>query len=145
MSASVAWALLATRAGGACLLLSLYGWPALGSWYRLLQTGTAPLPLAQAMALGLGLFASALCPWLVAIGAWPRLAAATITVWLGATGAAGEVGVTPGLLLLLFAVLSVTGAGPLSLPAALRHARGGHHRADPPLPQRREPTAPARH
>ncbi|WP_225773879.1 hypothetical protein [Pseudomonas sp. Marseille-Q5115] len=144
MSASVAWALLATRASGACLLLLMYGWPAVSGWYWILDTSSAPMALSNALALSLGLFTSAVCPSLVALGVWPRWAAATVVGWLGALLACGEAHLSAATLLVLFAVLAFTGAGPFTLPTAL-----GRRRQVGNLPsaatQRQRATATARH
>lgn len=144
MSASVAWALLATRASGACLLLLMYGWPAVSGWYRILDTSSAPMALSNALALGLGLFTSAVCPCLVALGVWPRWAAVAVAGWLGALLACGGAHLGAATLLVLFAVLAFTGAGPFTLTTAL-----GRRRQVGNLPsaatQRQRTTATARH
>lgn len=144
MSASVAWALLATRASGACLLLLMYGWPAMSGWYEFLDTSSVPMALSNALALSLGLFTSAVCPCLVALGLWPRWAAAAVVGWLGTLLACGEAHLSAATLAVLFAVLAFTGAGPFTLPNALGWRRQVGDSSSAPS-QRQRSTATARH
>lgn len=68
------WALLFLRISGSLLLLTVHGLPKLLDWQGELGKIEDPLGLGAAVTLSLAIFAEVLCPLLIILGPFTRLA-----------------------------------------------------------------------
>ncbi|MFC0166967.1 DoxX family protein [Pseudoduganella danionis] len=128
--------LLLLRLGGAVLLLTVHGLPKLQHYAGELAHIDDPLHIGRGLTLWLALLAEVACPLAIAAGVLTRLACLPILVlllvsmlavhpdWSLADGQFGW------LLLVIFASISVAGAGRYTLPALLR--MGSLPAAQPP-------------
>lgn len=115
------WALLFLRVTGSLLLLYVHGLPKLMNYQHELTRIEDPLRLGAHLTLGLAIFAEVLCPLLIALGVFTRLACLPIVVlllvslfsvhpeWSIAEGQFGW------LLLIIFVTLLISGPGTIAL------------------------------
>ena len=117
--ASIAWGLLFMRVSAALLLLWVHGLPKLLNWNLELQRIEDPFGLGANLTLGLAVFAEVLCPLLLMLGIYARLAClpvlAVLAVALGVVHPYWTLdqGQFAWLLIILFGGLALTGPGPL--------------------------------
>lgn len=117
--APLSWGLLLMRVGAALMLLLVHGLPKLLDWSGELQRIEDPLGLGAPLTLALAVFAEVLCPLLLILGLWARLACLPVLAVLGVSLLlvhpqwSLEQGQFAWLLLVLYAGLAVTGPGPL--------------------------------
>ena len=117
----VDWALLFLRVSGSLLLLQLHGMPKVLQFSQELQRIEDPLGLGAGLTLCLAIFAEVLCPLLILLGLFTRLACLPILLlllvslllvhpqWSLAEGQFGW------LLLIIFTTLAISGPGALAL------------------------------
>lgn len=117
----VDWALLFLRSSGSLLLLQVHGMPKLLQFSEELQRIEDPLGLGAGLTLCLAIFAEVLCPLLILLGVFTRLACLPILVlllvslllvhpqWSLAEGQFGW------LLLIIFITLAISGPGAMAL------------------------------
>lgn len=84
---SIAWALLYMRVSAAVLLLVVHGLPKVLNWHAELGLIEDPLHLGAALTLSFAVFAEVLCPLLIILGLYARLAC--LPVLCGAAGFGG--------------------------------------------------------
>lgn len=119
LPAPLSWGLLLMRVGAALMLLLVHGLPKLLDWSGELQRIEDPLGLGAHLTLGLAVFAEVLCPLLLILGLWARLACLPVLAVLGVSLLlvhpewSLEQGQFAWLLLVLYAGLAITGPGPL--------------------------------
>ena len=119
LPAHLSWGLLLMRVGAALMLLLVHGLPKLLDWSGELQRIEDPLGLGTHLTLSLAVFAEVLCPLLLIIGLWARLACLPVLAVLGVSLLlvhpewSLEQGQFAWLLLVLYAGLAITGPGPL--------------------------------
>ena len=124
--ASPAWGLLLLRVGAALMLLLVHGLPKVLDWNGELQRIEDPLGLGAHLTLALAVLAEVICPLLLILGFWARLACLPVLAVLLVSLAlvhpqwSLEQGQFAWLLLVLYGGLAVTGPGPLVIRAALR-------------------------
>lgn len=111
--------LLLMRVGAGLMLLLVHGLPKLMNWSSELLHIEDPLGLGPHVTLGLAVFAEVLCPLLLIVGWWARLACLPVLAVLGVSLVlvhpqwSLEQGQFAWLLLVLYIGLAVTGPGPL--------------------------------
>ena len=116
---SVAWGLLFMRVSAAVLLLCVHGLPKLLHWNVEVQRIEDPFGLGGSLTLGLAVFAEVLCPLLLILGIYARLACLPVLAVLAVAVAVVhpewtlEQGQFAWLLIILYAGLALTGPGPL--------------------------------
>ena len=125
------WGLLFLRVTGSLLLLIVHGLPKVLNYTQELTVIEDPLHLGRWLTLNLAIFAEVLCPLLIMLGLFTRLACLPIVVlllvsmliahpeWSLAEGQFGW------LLLIIFMTLLITGPGQFSLSGQLQ-ARWAH-------------------
>jgi putative oxidoreductase len=118
--------LLFARVSGAALLLHVHGMPKLVHYQQELAHIDDPLGMGRALTLWCALLAEVLCPLLIALGLFTRLAALPVVFLLAVSMvlvhpdwsiAEGQFG---WLLLIVFGTIALSGAGRYSLDARLR-------------------------
>lgn len=118
--------LLFARVTGAALLLHVHGMPKLVHYQQELAHIDDPLGMGRALTLWCALLAEVLCPLLIALGLFTRLAALPVVFLLAVSMvlvhpdwsiAEGQFG---WLLLIVFGTIALSGAGRYSLDARLR-------------------------
>lgn len=125
--ALLAWGLLFMRVSVSVLLLHVHGLPKLLHWSVEVQRIEDPFNLGGTLTLGLAVFAEVICPVLLILGVWARLACLPILAVLAVAVLfvhpqwSVEQGQFAWLLIILFAGLALTGPGPFVLGRALRH------------------------
>ncbi|HSC84598.1 MAG TPA: DoxX family membrane protein [Pseudomonas sp.] len=144
LPASPAWALLFMRVGAALMLLQVHGLPKLLHWQTELQHIEDPFGLGAQLTLGLAVFAEVLCPLLLLLGVFARLACLPVLAVLLVALVfvhpewSLEQGQFAWLLLILYTGLAVAGPGPLVVsrlwPAAGTMPPPGEQRADSATP-----------
>lgn len=118
-TASVAWGLLFMRISASLLLLWVHGLPKLLHWNLELQRIEDPFGLGAHLTLGLAVFAEVICPVLLILGVFARLACLPVLAVLAVALVVVhpdwtvEQGQFAWLLMILFAGLAITGPGPL--------------------------------
>jgi putative oxidoreductase len=111
--------LLFMRVSAALLLLQVHGLPKLLNWSTELQRIEDPFGLGASLTLGLAVFAEVLCPLLLILGVYARLACLPVLAVLAVAVVIVhpewtlEQGQFAWLLIILFAGLALTGPGPL--------------------------------
>ncbi|WP_068826182.1 DoxX family membrane protein [Pseudomonas sp. BMS12] len=119
LPAPQAWALLLMRIGAALILLLVHGLPKLLHWQDELLRIEDPLGLGAQLTLSLAVFAEVLCPLLLMLGLFARLACLPVLVVLLVSLVlvhpewSLEQGQFAWLLLALYAGLAISGPGPL--------------------------------
>lgn len=122
----VGWGLLFMRVSVSLLLLQVHGLPKLMHWSVEVQRIEDPFGLGGTLTLGLAVFAEVICPVLLILGVWARLACLPILAVLAVAVLfvhpewSLEQGQFAWLLMILFAGLAITGPGPLVIGKALR-------------------------
>ncbi len=120
------WALLFLRISASLLLLAVHGLPKLLDLQAELGRIEDPLGLGQGITLGLALFAEVMCPLLIALGLFTRLACLPILAVLGVSLVLvhPEWSLADGqfawLLAIIFGTLLIGGAGRFALGRNLR-------------------------
>ncbi len=120
--------LLYTRLAGAALLLWVHGLPKLLHWQHELAHIEDPLHLGGGVTLACALFAEVVCPLLVAIGLFTRLASLPVLFLLLVSMVLVhpdwtiEQGQFGWLLIIVFGTLALGGGGRYSVDARLRPA-----------------------
>nr|WP_122847700.1 DoxX family protein [Pseudomonas viridiflava] len=120
------WGLLFMRVSVSLLLLHVHGLPKLMHWSVEVQRIEDPFGLGGTLTLGLAVFAEVICPVLLILGVWARLACLPILAVLAVAVLlvhpewSLEQGQFAWLLMILFAGLAITGPGPLVIGKALR-------------------------
>lgn len=120
------WALLFLRISASLLLLAVHGLPKLLDLQAELGRIEDPLGLGQGITLGLALFAEVMCPLLIALGLFTRLACLPILAVLGVSLVLvhPEWSLADGqfawLLAIIFVTLLIGGAGRFALGRNLR-------------------------
>ncbi|MGB9991969.1 DoxX family protein [Massilia sp. SM-13] len=121
--------LLFARIAGAALLLWVHGLPKLLHWQEELAHIDDPLGMGRGLTLACALFAEIVCPLLVAVGLFTRLATLPVLFlllvsmllvhpeWSIAEGQFGW------LLLIVFGTIALSGAGRYSIDSTLTPAR----------------------
>ena len=116
---AIAWALLYMRVSAAVLLLVVHGWPKVLNWHAELGLIEDPLHLGAGLTLSFAVFAEVVCPLLIMLGLYARLACLPILAvllvslmlvhpqWSLAEGQFAW------LMLILFGGLAIAGPGPL--------------------------------
>ncbi|MDD0842722.1 DoxX family protein [Pseudomonas sp. Gutcm_11s] len=128
LPASPPWGLLLLRVGAALLLLLVHGLPKALDWSGELQRIEDPFGLGAALTLSLALFAEVLCPLLLILGIWARLACLPVMAVLLVSLAVVhpewslEQGQFAWLLLVLYAGLALSGPGPLVVTRLLQRS-----------------------
>ena len=113
--------LLFARLAGALMLLSVHGLPKLLHWQRELVHIEDPLGMGPGLTLACALFAEVLCPVLVALGLFTRLACLPPLFLLGVSMVlvhpdwSLEQGQFGWLLMIVFGTVALAGAGRWSL------------------------------
>ena len=121
----IGWGLLFMRVSVSLLLLHVHGLPKLMHWSVEVQRIEDPFGLGGTLTLGLAVFAEVICPVLLILGVWARLACLPILAVLAVTVLfvhpewSLEQGQFAWLLMILFAGLAITGPGPLVIGKAL--------------------------
>ncbi|MCD5985618.1 DoxX family protein [Pseudomonas sp. CDFA 610] len=124
--ALLAWGLLFMRVSVSLLLLQVHGLPKLMNWSVEVQRIEDPFGLGGTLTLGLAVFAEVICPVLLILGVWARLACLPVLAVLAVAVLfvhpewSLEQGQFAWLLMILFAGLAITGPGPLVIGKALR-------------------------
>ena len=117
--------LLFTRIAGAALLLHVHGVPKVVHYQEELAHIDDPLGIGRGLTLWCALFAEVVCPVLIALGLFTRLAALPVVFLLAVSMvlvhpdwsiAEGQFG---WLLVIVFGTVALTGAGRYSLDAKL--------------------------
>lgn len=117
--------LLFTRIAGAALLLHVHGVPKIVHYQEELAHIDDPLGIGRGLTLWCALFAEVVCPVLIALGLFTRLAALPVVFLLAVSMvlvhpdwsiAEGQFG---WLLVIVFGTVALTGAGRYSLDAKL--------------------------
>ncbi|KTC13978.1 DoxX family protein [Pseudomonas viridiflava] len=122
----ICWGLLFMRVSVSLLLLQVHGLPKLMHWSVEVQRIEDPFGLGGTLTLGLAVFAEVICPVLLILGVWARLACLPILAVLAVAVLfvhpewSLEQGQFAWLLMILFAGLAITGPGPLVIGKALR-------------------------
>ncbi len=122
----IGWGLLFMRVSVSLLLLQVHGLPKLMHWSVEVQRIEDPFGLGGTLTLGLAVFAEVICPVLLILGVWARLACLPILAVLAVAVLfvhpewSLEQGQFAWLLMILFAGLAITGPGPLVIGKALR-------------------------
>ncbi|MCQ9393182.1 DoxX family protein [Pseudomonas viridiflava] len=122
----IGWGLLFMRVSVSLLLLHVHGLPKLMHWSVEVQRIEDPFGLGGTLTLGLAVFAEVICPVLLILGVWARLACLPILAVLAVAVLfvhpewSLEQGQFAWLLMILFAGLAITGPGPLVIGKALR-------------------------
>ncbi|MEE4158569.1 DoxX family protein [Pseudomonas viridiflava] len=122
----ICWGLLFMRVSVSLLLLQVHGLPKLMHWRVEVQRIEDPFGLGGTLTLGLAVFAEVICPVLLILGVWARLACLPILAVLAVAVLfvhpewSLEQGQFAWLLMILFAGLAITGPGPLVIGKALR-------------------------
>ncbi|WP_122501366.1 MULTISPECIES: DoxX family protein [Pseudomonas] len=122
----ICWGLLFIRVSVSLLLLQVHGLPKLMHWSVEVQRIEDPFGLGGTLTLGLAVFAEVICPVLLILGVWARLACLPILAVLAVAVLfvhpewSLEQGQFAWLLMILFAGLAITGPGPLVIGKALR-------------------------
>ena len=122
----ICWGLLFMRVSVSLLLLHVHGLPKLMHWSVEVQRIEDPFGLGGTLTLGLAVFAEVICPLLLILGVWARLACLPILAVLAVAVLfvhpewSLEQGQFAWLLMILFAGLAITGPGPLVIGKALR-------------------------
>lgn len=125
-TAPIAWGLLFMRVSASLLLLWVHGLPKLLHWSVELQRIEDPFGLGAHLTLGLAVFAEVLCPVLLILGVFARLACLPVLAVLAVALAVVhpdwtvEQGQFAWLLTILFAGLALTGPGPLVIGSLRR-------------------------
>lgn len=118
--------LLFARVAGAALLLHVHGIPKLVHYQQELARIDDPLGMGRALTLWCALLAEVLCPLLIAVGLFTRLAALPVVFLLAVSMALvhpdwsiaeGQFG---WLLIIVFGTIALSGAGRYSMDARLR-------------------------
>ncbi|MBP0942891.1 DoxX family protein [Pseudomonas sp. 20GA0068] len=123
--ALLAWGLLFMRVSVSLLLLQVHGLPKLMHWSVEVQRIEDPFGLGGTLTLGLAVFAEVICPVLLILGVWARLACLPVLAVLAVAVLfvhpewSLEQGQFAWLLMILFAGLAITGPGPLVIGKAL--------------------------
>ncbi|MBA1229783.1 DoxX family protein [Pseudomonas viridiflava] len=126
--ALLAWGLLFMRVSVSLLLLHVHGLPKLMHWSEEVQRIEDPFGLGGTLTLGLAVFAEVICPVLLILGVWARLACLPILAVLAVAVLfvhpewSMEQGQFAWLLMILFAGLALTGPGALVI-GKTRHDR----------------------
>ncbi|WP_407072065.1 DoxX family protein [Pseudomonas viridiflava] len=113
------------RVSVSLLLLHVHGLPKLMHWSVEVQRIEDPFGLGGTLTLGLAVFAEVICPVLLILGVWARLACLPILAVLAVAVLfvhpewSLEQGQFAWLLMILFAGLEITGPGPLVIGKAL--------------------------
>ncbi|MCF9018384.1 DoxX family membrane protein [Pseudomonas syringae] len=121
----IGWGLLFMRVSVSLLLLHVHGLPKLMHWSVEVQRIEDPFGLGGTLTLGLAVFAEVICPVLLILGVWARLACLPILAVLAVAVLfvhpewSLEQGQFAWLLMILFAGLAITGPGPLVTGKAL--------------------------
>ncbi|MCJ8178264.1 DoxX family protein [Pseudomonas viridiflava] len=121
----IGWGLLFMRVSVSLLLLHVHGLPKLMHWSVEVQRIEDPFGLGGTLTLGLAVFAEVICPVLLILGVWARLACLPILAVLAVAVLfvhpewSLEQGQFAWLLMILFAGLAITGPGPLVIGNAL--------------------------
>lgn len=133
LPARLAWALLGMRLAAALLLLQIHGLPKLLHWSSELQRIEDPFALGAPLTLGLAVFAEVLCPLLLILRLYARLACLPILavllvalLWVHRQWSL-EQGQFAWWMIVLFAGLALAGPGPYRLgrrPRRLARAAG---------------------
>lgn len=115
------WALLFLRLSGSALLLQVHGLPKLLHFSQEVQVIEDPFGLGGVLTLCLAIFAEVLCPLLIAVGLFTRLACLPVLFLLLVSlfvvhpqWSLGE-GQFAWLLLILFTTLAISGGGRIAL------------------------------
>ncbi|MCO5368638.1 DoxX family protein [Pseudomonas alliivorans] len=114
------------RVSVSLLLLQVHGLPKLMHWSVEVQRIEDPFGLGGTLTLGLAVFAEVICPVLLILGVWARLACLPVLAVLAVAVLfvhpewSLEQGQFAWLLMILFAGLAITGPGPLVIGKALR-------------------------
>ncbi len=122
----ICWGLLFMRVSVSLLLLQVHGLPKLMHWSVEVQRIEDTFGLGGTLTLGLAVFAEVICPVLLILGVWARLACLPILAVLAVAVLfvhpewSLEQGQFAWLLMILFAGLAITGPGPLVIGKALR-------------------------
>jgi len=117
--------LLYARLAGALLLLTVHGLPKLAHWRTELAHIDDPLGMGPQLTLACALFAEIVCPVLVALGLFTRLACLPVVFLLAVSMVLVhpdwtlEQGQFGWLLLIVFGTLALAGAGRYSVDARL--------------------------
>jgi putative oxidoreductase len=125
-STLLGYGLLFMRVSAALLLLQVHGLPKLLNWSTELQRIEDPFGLGASLTLGLAVFAEVLCPVLLILGIYARLACLPVLAVLAVAVVVVhpewtlEQGQFAWLLIILFAGLALTGPGALVI-GRLRH------------------------
>lgn len=118
--------LLYARLAGAALLLAVHGLPKLLHWRTELAHIDDPLGLGPALTLACALLAEIVCPVLIAVGLFTRLACLPVLFLLGVSMVLVhpdwtlEQGQFGWLLIVVFGTVALGGAGRFSVDARLR-------------------------
>lgn len=121
----IGWGLLFMRVSVSLLLLHVHGLPKLMHWSVEVQRIEDPFGLGGTLTLGLAVFAEVICPVLLILGVWARLACLPILAVLAVAVLfvhpewSLEQGQFAWLLMILFAGLAITGPGSLVMGKAL--------------------------
>lgn len=134
LAPTAAWGLLFMRVSTAIMVLLVHGLPKLQNWNLELHRIEDPLGLGPTLTLSLAVFAEVLCPVLLILGVYARLACLPMLVVLHISlllvhpDWTLEQGQFAWLLTILFTGLAITGPGPYALrspnPFKLRWAQG---------------------
>ncbi|HLA31287.1 MAG TPA: DoxX family membrane protein [Pseudomonas sp.] len=126
----VDWALLFLRVSGSLLLLQLHGLPKLLHFSQEAQVIEDPLGIGGVLTLSLAIFAEVLCPLLILLGLFTRLACLPIVFLLLVSlllvhpqWSLGE-GQFAWLLLIVFTTLAIAGGGHIAISRRLIDPQG---------------------
>ncbi|CAM3345046.1 DoxX family protein [Pseudomonas floridensis] len=120
------WGLLFMRVSVSLLLLHVHGLPKLMHWSEEVQRIEDPFGLGGTLTLALAVFAEVICPVLLILGIWSRLACLPVLAVLAVAVLfihpewSVEQGQFAWLLIILFLGLALTGPGPLVIARAFR-------------------------
>ncbi|SFT50192.1 putative oxidoreductase [Pseudomonas marincola] len=120
-NSAVDWALLWLRASASILLLQVHGLPKLLHFSQQAEVIEDPFGLGGALTVSLAIFAEVLCPLLIVLGLFTRLACLpvvfllVVSVFLVHPQWSFEQAQFAWLLLIIFSTLAITGGGSLAL------------------------------
>ncbi|WP_339533156.1 DoxX family protein [Pseudomonas mucidolens] len=125
---SIAWALLYMRVSAAVLLLVVHGLPKVLNWHAELGLIEDPLHLGATLTLSFAVFAEVLCPLLIILGLYARLACLPVLAVLlvSVVLVHPEWSLADGqfawLMIIIFGGLAMAGPGPLRVDRLRRAA-----------------------
>jgi putative oxidoreductase len=118
--------LLFLRVAASVLLIAVHGWPKIAHYTAEAAAIEDPFHLGRTLSIGFAIFAEVVCPLLMIVGLWPRLAALPVMI----VTIVALVFVHPDwslrdaqfawMLLILFGTVAIAGAGRYALPNVVR-------------------------